>query len=251
MSVEVGKSTRKRRPTGLERWTSPRALGAALLGLGSVGLLLVVAAPGDVIDQIREMNPACVLGAIALELGSCVSYVIVFRRFFPEPPPAVSRRITWIAMGAGAVLPGGNLSSAAATGWLLRKHEIGTRPLLTRCAALLCLLTAFGFVVNGLAGVLLLAGVSDGPHDLLHAGGPILVSIAVLSLARCWPWGPGGWATLRPAPFARSPPGSRTPGRRWGRRTGGCSARRGFSAWTWQPYGRRARRPATQSAFSR
>jgi len=66
---------------------------------------------------------------------------------------------------------------------LRRKHEIGTRPLLTRCAALLYLLTAFGFVVNGLAGVLLLAGVSDGPHDLLHAGGPILVSIAVLSLA--------------------------------------------------------------------
>ncbi len=86
-------------------------------------------------------------------------------------------------MGAGAVLPGGNLSSAAAAGWLLRRHEIGTRPLLTRCAALLCLLTAFGFIVNGLAGVLLLAGVSDGPHDLLHAGGPILVSIAVLSLA--------------------------------------------------------------------
>jgi uncharacterized membrane protein YbhN (UPF0104 family) len=121
--------------------------------------------------------------AIALELGSCVSYVIVFRRFFPEPPPAVGRRIAWIAMGAGAVLPGGNLSSAAATGWLLRRHEIGTRRLLTRCAALLCLLTAFGFIVNGLAGVLLLAGVSDGPHDLLHTGGPILVSIAVLSLA--------------------------------------------------------------------
>jgi hypothetical protein len=80
-----------------------------------------------VIDQIREMSWAWVLAAIALELGSCLSYVIVFRRFFPEPPAAVGRR--------------------------------------------------------GLAGVLLLAGVSDGPHDLLHAGGPILVSIAVLSLA--------------------------------------------------------------------
>jgi hypothetical protein len=103
-----GQSTRKRRPTGLERCRSPCALDAALLGLGSVGLLLVVAPPGDVIDQIRDMSPAWVLGAIALELGSCVSYVIVFRRFFPEPPPAVSRRIAWIAMGAGAVLPGGN-----------------------------------------------------------------------------------------------------------------------------------------------
>jgi hypothetical protein len=88
-----------------------------------VGLLLWVAPPGEVIDQIREMSWAWVLAAIALELGSCLSYVIVFRRFFPEPPAAVGRR--------------------------------------------------------GLAGVLLLAGVSDGPHDLLHAGGPILVSIAI------------------------------------------------------------------------
>ncbi len=162
---------------------SRRALGTALLGVASVGLLLWVAPPAEVIDQISEMSPAWVLAAIALELGSCLSYVIVFRRFFPEPPPAVSRRVAWIAMGAGAVLPGGNISSAAATGWLLRRHGIGTQRLLGRCAALLCLLTAFGFLVNGLAGVLLLAGVSDGPHDLLHTGGPILVSIAVLSSA--------------------------------------------------------------------
>jgi uncharacterized membrane protein YbhN (UPF0104 family) len=86
-------------------------------------------------------------------------------------------------MGAGAVLPGGNISSAATTGWMLRRHGIGTRRLIEQCAALLFLLTAFGFFVNGLAGVLLLAGVSGGPHDLLHTGGPILVSIAVLCSA--------------------------------------------------------------------
>ncbi len=166
-----------------KRTLSWRALGTALLGLASVGLLLWVAPPAEVIDQIGDMSPGWVLAAIALELGSCLSYVIVFRRFFPEPPPAVSRRVAWIAMGAGAVLPGGNISSAAATGWLLRRHGIGTQRLLGRCAALLCLLTAFGFFVNGLAGVLLLAGVSSGPHDLLHTGGPILVSIAVLSFA--------------------------------------------------------------------
>jgi uncharacterized membrane protein YbhN (UPF0104 family) len=167
--------------------TKPRvnryALGTALLGLASAALLFWVAPPKEVIDQIGEMSPAWVVAAILFELGSCLSYVIVFRRFFPEPPPGVSRRVAWIAMGAGAVLPGGNISSAAATGWLLRRHGIGTKPLLERCAALLCLLTAFGFVVNGLAGVLLLAGVSRGPHDLLHTGGPILVSIAVLSSA--------------------------------------------------------------------
>jgi uncharacterized membrane protein YbhN (UPF0104 family) len=178
---DVRGSARTGPPMRLEGRLSRRVLCTVLLGLTSVGLLLWVAPPEAVIKQIGEMNLGWVVAAIALELGSCVSYVIVFRRFFPEPPPSVGRRVAWIAMGAGAVLPGGNISSAAATGWLLRRHGIGTRRLLGRCAALLCLLTAFGFFVNGLAGVLLLAGVAGGPHDLLHTGGPILVSIAVLA----------------------------------------------------------------------
>lgn len=157
-----------------------RGLMTALLAVIAVVLLVWVAPPDDVLRQIGDMSLLWVGGAILLELGSCLSYVILFRRFFPEPPRAVSRQVAWIAMGAGAVLPGGNISSAAATGWLLRRHGVGTRPLLERCGALLCLLTAFGFLVNGLAGVLLLAGIPDGPNDLSHTGIPILVSIGVL-----------------------------------------------------------------------
>src|ERR1700753_1282104 len=138
------------------------------------------------------MNPWWVLAAVAFEVASCLSYVIIFRRFFPEPPRSVSRTVAWIAMGAGAVLPGGNISSAAATGVLLRRHGIGARRLLTRCAALLCLLTGFGFLVNGLAGVALLLGVPGGPHDLSHTGIPILVSVGVLGGAA------GGGALARP-----------------------------------------------------
>ncbi|HEX8975495.1 MAG TPA: lysylphosphatidylglycerol synthase transmembrane domain-containing protein [Solirubrobacteraceae bacterium] len=160
-----------------------RGLLTAVVGLLSVGLLLWVAPPKDVIDQIGHMNPFWVLFGIGCELASCLSYVIVFRRFFPEPPRPISRRVAWIAMGAGAILPGGNISSAAATGLLLRRHGVDTRRLVERCAALLCLLTAFGFLLNGVAGVLLVSGVPGGPHDLDHAGIPILVSIGVLSTA--------------------------------------------------------------------
>jgi uncharacterized membrane protein YbhN (UPF0104 family) len=166
-------------------WPRPsvRVLLIALVGCVSVGLLLWVAPPEEVIDQLGRMNPVWVLVAAGLELASCLSYVVLFRRFFPEPPRPVGRRVAWIAMGAGAVLPGGNISSAAATGLLLHGHGVDTRRLVERCAALLCLLTAFGFVVNGLAGILLLVGVPGGPHDLSHAGVPILVSAGVLSTA--------------------------------------------------------------------
>lgn len=160
-----------------------RVAGTALIGvLGVIGLFWV-APPAQVLAQFARMRLGWVFIAIALEFASCLSYVIVFRRFFPEPPRATSRRVAWIAMGAGAILPGGNISSAAATGFLLRRHGIGTRSLIERCAGLLCFLTALGFVLNGLAGILLLAGVPDGPNDLSHAGVPILVSFCVLSSA--------------------------------------------------------------------
>jgi hypothetical protein len=154
-----------------------------LVAVASTGLLLWVAPPEDVIDQIGHMNLFWVLVAIGFELASCLSYVVVFRRFFPEPSRLVSRRVAWMAMGAGAVLPGGNISSAAATGLLLRRHGVDKRRLIERCAALLCLLTAFGFLINGLAGLLLVVGVPGGPHDLSHAGIPIVVSVGVLSVA--------------------------------------------------------------------
>ena len=171
--------------TERKMWSRPagRAMSAAVAGAVTVGLLFLVAPPGEVIEQIGAMDPAWVLVAIGLELGSCLSYVIIFRRFFPEPSRSVSRHVAWMAMGAGAVLPGGNISSAAATGVLLRRHGIGTRRVIERCGSLLCFLTLFGFLVNGMAGLVLLVGVPGGPHDLSHTGGPILVSLGVLSTA--------------------------------------------------------------------
>ena len=193
-----------------------RGLGTAIVGVIAVGLLVWVASPEKVSDQIGRVNATWAIAAVALELGSCLCYVIVFRYFFPELPRAPSRRVAWIAMGAGAVLPGGNISSAAATGLLLRHHGVGTRRVLERCAALLCLLTALGFAANGAAGALLLAGLPDGPLDLSHDAIPILVSVVVLSgaaavvlagrgLGERMPWAvrgvaaglEGAWAAVR------------------------------------------------------
>lgn len=171
---EFAEKTRRLRPT----WR-----GAALLAIAAIStaLLFLVAPPAEVLAQLDHMNLSWLAVAVALELFSCLSYVIVFRHFFPEPSRRDSRRVAWIAMGAGALLPGGNLTSVAATGVVMRGHGIGMRQLLGRSGALLCLLIGVGFLANGVAGALLLAGVPDGPLDLDHTGIPILVSVGVLS----------------------------------------------------------------------
>jgi uncharacterized membrane protein YbhN (UPF0104 family) len=158
-----------------------RGLATIAVGVLSVGLLVWVAPPGKVLEQIGRMNASWLGAAVALELGSCLAYVVVFRYFFPEPPRAARRRVAWIAMGAGAVLPGGNISSAAATGLMMRGDGLASRQLVGRCVALLCFLIAVGFALNGMAGLLLLARVPDGPLDLSHDAIPIVVSVVVLS----------------------------------------------------------------------
>ena len=169
-------TTRRLRPT----W---RGAGLLVIGAISAGLLFLVAPPAEVLNQIDNMSLAWLAAAVGLELFSCLSYVIIFRYFFPEPSRRDSRRVAWIAMGAGALLPGGNFSSVAATGVVMRGNGIGTRQVLGRSGALLCLLVGVGFLANGAAGVLLFAGVPDGPPDLSHTAIPILVSVAVLSTA--------------------------------------------------------------------
>ena len=181
IGVETERGTESR--SRGRRRPAARVLGTLVVSAVSVGVLFWVAPPGEVFDTISEMNPLWVLAVFGLELGSCLSYVVFFRRFFPEPSRPLGRRVAWIAMGAGAVLPGGNFSSAATTGWLLRKHDISPRRLVERCGALLCFLTLLGFFVNGVAGAVLLVGIGRGPHDLVHTGIPILVSLFVIGSA--------------------------------------------------------------------
>src|SRR5437588_2968110 len=89
-------------PTGRSARRTPRVLATVLVGLLGLGLLGWVAPPEAVIDQIGHMQFQWLLVAVAFEIASCLSYVVIFRRFFPEPPRAVSRQVAWMAMGAGA-----------------------------------------------------------------------------------------------------------------------------------------------------
>jgi uncharacterized membrane protein YbhN (UPF0104 family) len=162
--------------------SAARVLFTLAVGALAVAVLAWVAPPGKAIDTIGNMDPVWLMAAVGLQVGSCLSYVVVFRRFFPEPPRSVGRQVAWMAMGAGAVLPGGNFSSAATTGWLLRRH-MGAGRLIERCGALLCFLTLFGFAINGVAAAFLLVGIGRGPHDLEHTGIPILVSLFVIGSA--------------------------------------------------------------------
>jgi uncharacterized membrane protein YbhN (UPF0104 family) len=167
-------------PPRIEQRAGSRRRLITLLVLILAGTTVLLAVPDlhPVIRQILHMNPALVAGAVALELASCFSFVVIFRLFFDPVPRTVAREMAWTQMGSGALLPGGGVGSLAVGAWLLHLAGMPTRQIVQRSSGLFFLTSAINVLTLATAGLLLWLGVAHGPHDVLRAGLPILAAAA-------------------------------------------------------------------------
>jgi uncharacterized membrane protein YbhN (UPF0104 family) len=158
----------------------------ATLGLLIVlAVALLVAVPGlrGVVHQIRHIGLGWVAVAVALELASAASFVIVFRLFFDRLPPRDARVLAWTEQGSGALLPGGGAGGLAIGGWLIHLTGVPVRWIVQRSAGLFFLGGAVSSAALVGSGVALLAG-AGGPHDFprvvvptaLAAAGTLLIA---------------------------------------------------------------------------
>jgi uncharacterized membrane protein YbhN (UPF0104 family) len=138
-----------------------------------------------VLRAIGEISPGWIAAAVALELASCVSFVIIFRLFFDRVGARDARALAWTEMASGALLPGGGAGGYAVGGWLIHLTGVPTRWIVRRSGGLFFLTSAVNSAAVIGAGALLLAGVA-GPHDFARAGLPPLIAgaatLAVLAL---------------------------------------------------------------------
>jgi uncharacterized membrane protein YbhN (UPF0104 family) len=149
----------------------------AVLSVAIITLLLAVPGLHGVAAEIAHMDANWVIAAVALELGSCAAFVVVFRLFFDELPADAACELAWTEQGAGALLPGGGVGALAVGGWLLRRAGISKQQVIERSSALFFLTSAVNVAALVGAGALLALGVLAGPHDLPLSGIPILGGI--------------------------------------------------------------------------
>lgn len=179
----------------------PRLARAVVVTAVMVPLLFAIPSLRPVLHEIFRMRLVWVGLAVALEVASCGSFVVVFRQFFDRVPREMARPLAWTEVGAGALLPGGGIGSLAAGGWLLRRAGMTRREILKRSSGLFFLTSGASVAAMVAAGGLLVAGTVPGPRDPLRAGAPILAGLlataAVLALPPLWRrWGRGtmpGW----------------------------------------------------------
>jgi uncharacterized membrane protein YbhN (UPF0104 family) len=157
-----------------------RLFTIALLVAALLSLLLEVPGLRTVATEIGHLSAGWLILALALELASCASFVVVFRHFFAGVPPQPARDLAWTEMGSGALLPGGGVGSLAVGGWLLHLAGMPARQIVRSSGGLFFLTSAVNVMTLMGGGLLLASGISAGRQDLLRAGLPILAgSLAV------------------------------------------------------------------------
>jgi MFS family permease len=153
---------------------------AAVLSVLIGALILAVPGLRTVAHRVAHASPGWIALAVALELASCVGYVVVFALVFPAPPGRVATRIAWAEMGFGAVVPIGGAGGFALGGWMLHQHGLSIREIARRSAVLFWLTSAVNVCALILAGLALATSVLSGPRDPLLTLVPAAVGILVL-----------------------------------------------------------------------
>jgi uncharacterized membrane protein YbhN (UPF0104 family) len=155
-----------------------RVVAAAALSGVMASLVLAVPSLQGVGTQITHMRVEWVVAAVGFEFGSCIGFVVIFRRFFGELPAGVARELAWAEQGSGALLPGGGVGALAIGGWMLHRMGMSPRRIIQRSSGLFFLTSAINVIALAGAGVLLAAHITGGPHDLVRTGIPIVGALA-------------------------------------------------------------------------
>jgi uncharacterized membrane protein YbhN (UPF0104 family) len=161
---------------------------ATMLLLATLVLGLLFAIPGlrGVVDEIRHIGPGWVALAVALELGSAVSFVVLFGLFFDRLPARDARGLAWTTQGSGALLPGGGAGGLAVGGVLTHLAGLPIRWVARRSAGVFFV----GGAASGLAlvgsGLALIAG-APGPDDVPRAVLPTAIAAVGILLIGALP----------------------------------------------------------------
>ena len=162
---------------------------AAVLSVIAGALVLAVPGLRTAVHRLGDVNPGWIAAAVALELVSCLGYVLAFALVFDAPARGPSARVAWAEMAFGAVVPIGGAGGIALGGWMLHQRGMSVRRIAERSAVLFWLTSAVNVAVLVLAGLALASGALPGPHNLLLTALPAGVGLLVLGLFMILPHG--------------------------------------------------------------
>jgi uncharacterized membrane protein YbhN (UPF0104 family) len=147
-----------------------------------VGLLLAVPGLRGVGDVVADMSPGWVATAVALEIASCVGFIVIFLGVFDRVPVVFGARVALSEMAFGAAVSLGGAGSIAVGAWLLHERGVATREIAERSAVLFLLTSAINLITLVVFGLGMGLGILPGPQKPLLTVVPATLSIALFCL---------------------------------------------------------------------
>jgi uncharacterized protein (TIRG00374 family) len=159
--------------------------------------LVVLLAPGlgEVRHLLTEARPEWVALAVAFELLSCVSYVLMFRPIFCHSMPwRTSWEIGLSELGAGSIVPASGAGGLALGAWILREGGMPAQRIASRSVAFFLIKSSVNFIAVAVLGTVMALGLLGPDLSLwltaVPAAGALLVIAAVLVVPRLGVGGP-------------------------------------------------------------
>jgi uncharacterized protein (TIRG00374 family) len=177
---------------------APRRLArrlAQVVALLVVLVLVALLAPGlgEVRRRLADASPGWLLLAVAFEVLSCLSYVLMFRPVFCRSMSwRTSAEIAWSELAAGSLVPASGAGGLALGAWILHRGGMPGESIARRSVAFFLVKSSVNFVAVAVLGTLMAIGLV-GPHvSLLLTALPAALSIVVIALLLAIPrLGPG------------------------------------------------------------
>jgi uncharacterized membrane protein YbhN (UPF0104 family) len=161
-------------------------ISLAILAAMVIGLLLAVPGLHGVAHAVSEMNAGWLIAAAALEVLSCVGYVIAFLQVFDRSPVRFGVRVALSELAFGAAVSLGGAGSIAVGAWLLVDRGGNPGRIAERSAVLFLLTSAVNVLTLTLTGLALWVGILPGSRDPLLSlvpaavGGGVLIFFLIL-----------------------------------------------------------------------
>ena len=149
-----------------------------------VAAIVLVPGLGSLRDRFAGAQPGWLVLAAALQLGSCASYVLVFRAVF-------CRRMSWRTsseiglseLAANSVFSIGGAGGLALGAWILRRGGLTAAFIARRTVAFFLLTSLANVSFLALGGAALATGVLGGSPALVLGLVPALAAVIAIALA--------------------------------------------------------------------
>jgi len=177
---------------------SPRALRRrALVVVAALTILVLVAlltpGLGEVRDRLAGASPAWLALAVALELGSIASYVLMVRPIFCSTLPwRTTIELGLSEQAAISLVPATGASGLALGAWILRRRGMPAERIAHRSVAFFLIKSSVNFVAVVVCGVAMAAGLGRTEVSPWLTAGAAGVAATVLAVVLLVPrLGPG------------------------------------------------------------